>query len=48
MQVGLSLSINGATVAGETIAPTSSTTEPNGAGCGTCTNASAAISLAGQ
>ncbi len=46
MQVGLSLSIDGATVTSETLAPTSTTTEPNGAGCGTCTNASATISVA--
>jgi hypothetical protein len=46
-QVGLSLSVDGNAVMSESIAPKSATTEPNGAGCGTCTNASATVSLAG-
>jgi hypothetical protein len=44
-QVGLGLSFNGMTLTSETVAPTSATTEPNGQGCGTCTNASATVSV---
>ena len=46
-QLGLDLSLNGKELINETIAPTQTTTEPNGAGCGTCTNASATLSIAG-
>jgi hypothetical protein len=46
-EVGLSLSLDGNAVVNETIAPKSSTNEPNGAGCGTCTNASGTVSVAG-
>jgi hypothetical protein len=46
-QLGLKLSVDGNALMNETIAPTQTTTEPNGAGCGTCTNASATLSIAG-
>jgi hypothetical protein len=46
-QLSLDLSLDGSTLMNETIAPTQTTTEPNGAGCGTCTNASATLSIAG-
>jgi hypothetical protein len=46
-QLGLDLSLEGNELMKETIAPTQTTTEPNGAGCGTCTNASATLSIAG-
>jgi hypothetical protein len=46
-QVGLGLSVDGNAVISETIAPKSTTTELNGAGCGTCTNGSATVSVAG-
>jgi hypothetical protein len=46
-QLGLDLSLNENELMNETIAPTQTTTEPNGAGCGTCTNASATLSIAG-
>jgi hypothetical protein len=46
-QLALDLSLDGNELMNETIAPTSTTTEPNGAGCGTCTNASATVSIAG-
>jgi hypothetical protein len=46
-QLGLDLSLNGSELMEETIAPKQTTTEPNGAGCGTCTNASATLSIAG-
>ena len=46
-QVGLNLSLDGKAVMNETIAPRSITTEPNGAGCGTCTHGSATVSVAG-
>jgi len=44
-EVGLDLSVNGNEVMNETIAPKATTTEPNGAGCGTCSNASAALAV---
>jgi hypothetical protein len=44
-EVGLDLSVDGNEVMNETIAPNVMTTEPNGAGCGTCSNASAALSI---
>jgi hypothetical protein len=46
-EVGVNLSLDGNTVVSETIAPKASTDEPNGVGCGTCTNASATVSVAG-
>jgi len=46
-QLGLDLSLNGNELMKETIAPAQTTTEPNGVGCGTCTNASATLSIAG-
>jgi hypothetical protein len=46
-QVGLDLSVDGRSVTSVTIAPKATTTEPNGAGCGTCTNASTTIPIAG-
>jgi hypothetical protein len=46
-QLGLNLSLDGNNLLNETIAPKQTTTEPNGAGCGTCTNASATLSIAG-
>ena len=44
-QVGLALSVNGMPLTSETVAPMSTTTEVNGQGCGTCTNASATVSI---
>jgi hypothetical protein len=44
-EVGLDLSVNGNDVMNETIAPNVTTTEPNGAGCGTCSNATASLSI---
>ena len=46
-EVGLNLSLNGNAVMSETIVPKTTTDEPNGEGCGTCTNASATVSVAG-
>jgi hypothetical protein len=46
-EVGLALSLDGTTLMSESIAPKSTTTEPNGEGCGTCTNASATVSVEG-
>ncbi len=46
-EVGLTLSLDGNAVVSETIAPKASTNEPNGAGCGTCTTATATVSVAG-
>jgi hypothetical protein len=45
-QVALNVSRDGNPAMSETIEPTSTTTEPNGAGCGTCTPGSTAASLA--
>jgi hypothetical protein len=36
---------DGKALLSETVSPTSATTEPNGHGCGTCTNASATLSV---
>jgi hypothetical protein len=44
--IGLDLSANGKLLVSETVAPASTTTEPNGPGCGTCTIASATVSIA--
>ncbi len=44
-KVGLALSVDGRSVISETIAPKAITTEPNGAGCGICTNASATVAI---
>lgn len=46
-RVGLELEVDGRTLMNETITPKANTTEPNGAGCGMCTNASATVSIAG-
>ncbi|MDP9001434.1 MAG: hypothetical protein M3O46_15140 [Myxococcota bacterium] len=46
-QVSIDLSVDGRALVNETIAPKATTTEPSGAGCGTCTNASATVSVAG-
>lgn len=46
-QVALDLSVDGKALANKTIAPKATTTEPNGQGCGMCTNASATLSVAG-
>jgi hypothetical protein len=46
-QVGLDLALNGNSLKKEMTAPTAKTTEPNGAGCGTCTNASATVAISG-
>ncbi len=46
-QVGVDLTVDGTELINETIAPTQTTTQPNGVGCGTCTNASATLSIAG-
>jgi hypothetical protein len=47
-RLGVELSLGGNTVLSQTIAPKQTTTEPNGAGCGTCTNASATLSVQGK
>ncbi len=46
-EIGLSLSLEGHPLTSETIVPMVTTTQPNGEGCGTCTSASATISVAG-
>lgn len=46
--LGLNLSLNGNHLMSETIAPESTTTEPNGAGCGMCTLGFATVSVAGE
>jgi len=46
-RLGLNLSLEGNELMDVTIAPARTTTEPNGAGCGACTNASATLSIAG-
>jgi hypothetical protein len=46
-QLGLDFSLDGRELLKETIAPTPTTTEPNGSGCGECTNGSATLSLGG-
>jgi hypothetical protein len=40
--------LNGNHLMSETIAPESTTTEPNGAGCGMCTLGFATVSVAGE
>lgn len=44
-QVPVDITVDGQSVMSETITPTATTTEPNGQGCGTCTNASATASI---
>jgi hypothetical protein len=44
-QVTVGLSRDGNSLTSEIISPASTTSEPNGAGCGTCTNASATVSV---
>jgi hypothetical protein len=46
--VALNLSTGGKPLLVETLTPQATTTEPNGKGCGTCTNASAMASTAGM
>jgi len=46
-QVAIDLSVDGKELSHEWIAPTVKTTEPNGPGCGMCTNASATLSVTG-
>jgi hypothetical protein len=45
--LALDLSVEGTELLHESVAPKATTTEPNGAGCGTCTNATATLPLAG-
>jgi hypothetical protein len=45
--IAVKLSVDGTSLIDETAAPKSTTTEPNGQGCGTCTNGSATLSVAG-
>ena len=42
-QVALDLSVDGRSITNTSVAPQASTTEPDGVGCGTCTNASATV-----
>jgi hypothetical protein len=44
-QVPVDIAVDGKSLLSETITPTAATTEPNGHGCGTCTNASATASI---
>jgi len=44
-EVNLSLMVNGMGLVDETIAPEETTTQPNGAGCGTSVNGSATVSV---
>jgi hypothetical protein len=46
-QVGLDLAMDGKALASKTLTPVSETTEPNGPGCGTCTNARGTVMIAG-
>jgi hypothetical protein len=46
--VALNLSVGGKPLLVETLTPQAATTEPNGEGCGTCTNASATVSTMGM
>jgi hypothetical protein len=48
MQVAMILTEAGKQLLDQTVMPQSTTTSPNGEGCGTCTNASATVSVAGQ
>jgi hypothetical protein len=45
--VALVLSVDGTTLLNVTISPMATTTEPNGTGCGKCTNASDTLMLSG-
>jgi hypothetical protein len=45
--VGLDLEVDDRTLMNETITPKAVTTEPNGEGCGMCTNASVTVSISG-
>jgi len=42
-QVAVDLSVGGQSIMNATVAPQATTTEPNGVGCGTCTNGSATV-----
>jgi len=44
-QVALDLSVDGKTLLNTAIAPTATTADPDGPGCGTCTNASATLTV---
>ncbi|HLK36458.1 MAG TPA: hypothetical protein VKU41_06865 [Polyangiaceae bacterium] len=44
--VTVNLSVDGKTLADQALAPTATTTEPDGAGCGTCTDAMATVTVA--
>jgi hypothetical protein len=44
-QVSFNLSVNGASWVNETVAPTQTTSEPNGEGCGTVTKGAATVAL---
>jgi hypothetical protein len=46
--VALSLSVGGKSLVNDMLTPQAATTEPNGKGCGTCTNASATVSTSGM
>ena len=46
-QVALTLTTAGQTLVDQTIMPQAVTTEPNGEGCGTCTNASVTVPVSG-
>jgi hypothetical protein len=46
-QVGLDVSLDGNKLMSESIAPKLTTTEPNGQGCGQCTNGSSTLSVTG-
>jgi hypothetical protein len=46
-KVGMNLTVDGKQIFNQTVMPKAVTTEPNGVGCGTCTNASATVSVAG-
>jgi hypothetical protein len=46
--VALDLSVGGKSLVNATLTPQATTTEPNGQGCGMCTNASATASTSGM
>ena len=46
-KLGMNLTVDGKEILNQTIMPISATTEPNGMGCGTCTNASATVAVMG-
>jgi hypothetical protein len=46
-KVGMNLTVDGKQILNQTVMPMSATTEPNGTGCGTCTNASATVAVMG-